>query len=274
MAEPRMKVALIHEVFPGAAGEAPLTETLARAAARDAELAVLPELGVDRWIPSRREVSPDDCEPPGGERQRRMSRAAAAAGIALLGGAIVDDPASGERRNRALLFGADGRELARYDKLHLPSEPGFWESDHYRPGNEIPRPVEALSLPVGLQICSDLNRPAACELLGLAGAAAILAPRATPAASYPRWLAVIRADAIFSASYVVSVNRPRSEDGADIGGPSVVAAPDGTVVVETVDPLTVVELDGDTVARSRRDYPGYLAVRAELYARGWADASS
>lgn len=270
----KLTVALIHEVFPGPENQAALISALTEAAGRGADLAVLPELGVDRWIPATRTVADDDCEPPGGPRQQRLAAAAHAAGVAVLGGAIVDDPTVGGRRNRALLYTRDGAQVAAYDKLHLPCEPGFWESDHYEAGTELPAPIDALGLPIGLQICSDLNRPTACQLLGRRGAAAIFAPRATPPGSFSRWLAVIRADAITSGAYLVSVNRPRPEGGADIGGPSVVAAPDGTVLAETTDPLTLVTLDPRVVAEARREYPGYLDVRADLYARGWSDVAS
>ena len=68
---------------------------------------------------------------------------------------------------------------------------------------------------------------------------------------------------------MISVNRPRPEGGVPIGGPSLVVAPDGAVLVETTDPLAVVSLDRSVVQRARLDYPGYLPVRAVLYAAGW-----
>ncbi len=98
----------------------------------------------------------------------------------------------------------------------------------------------------------------------------ILAPRATPTTSYPRWQAMICADAITTASYVVSINRPRPEGEAAIGGPSVVAAPDGSVLVEATEPVTVVTLEREALDDARRDYPGYLARRPGLYSTAWA----
>jgi hypothetical protein len=34
--------------------------------------------------------------------------------------------------------------------------------------------------------------------------------------------------------------------------------------------VTVVRLERAAIARARQDYPGYLAVRPELYARAWS----
>jgi N-carbamoylputrescine amidase len=181
----------------------------------------------------------------------------------------VREPGSGRRFNRALLFDSRGDLVASHDKLHLPSEENFWESDHYEQGDDTARPIEGFGLLLGIQICSDLNRPEGSHLLGALGAEVILSPRATPRASYARWLLVGQANAITSAAYVVSINRP-TEPGLPIGGGSFVVAPDGEVLLESADPVSVIELKHEAVADARRDYPGYLAVRSELYAEAWS----
>lgn len=262
-----LDLALIHEVFFDPRAE-DLDRRLAEARERGAELAVLPELALDPWFPASRERRPGDAEEPGGPRHRRLSAAARRAGIGLLGGAVIDLGA-GKRVNRALLFDREGNLAASYDKLHLPSEEGFWEADHYGTGSAPPRRIDAFGLPLGLQVCSDLNRPVGCHLLGAQGAAAILAPRATEPSTYDRWLTVMRANALTSTAYVVSVNRPRPEPGVPLGGPSVVVTPDGEVLLETEEPVTVARLEAGAVARARTGYPGYMGFRPELYAEGW-----
>jgi len=265
-----MHIALVHDVFHDPDGPARLSGLLERARAAGAELAVLPELPFDPWWPATREAADEAAEGPGGSRQVRMRELARRAGIALLGGVIFRDPTSERRHNRALLYDARGIEVATYDKLHLPSEEGFWESDHYEPGDEPPRRVDGCSLPLGLQICSDLNRPEGSHLLGAQGAEVLLAPRATPPGSYERWRLVITANAITSATFIVSVNRPRPEAGTPLGGPSLAVAPDGRVLIETTEPLSIVHLDRRELLEARHAYPGYLAVRSALYARGWS----
>jgi len=268
-----LELAIVHEVFWGPEAELRLAQRLGQARRLGAELAVLPELPLDPWIPGTRSRRDDDAEAPGGPRARAISAAAREAGIAVLGGAIVQDPATGSRRNRALVVDAAGTLVAVYDKLHVPAEEGYWESDHYDAGVEPPARIDTFGLPFGIQICSDLQRPEGSHLLGALGAMAILAPRATPPASYERWKTVIRADAITSCAYVVSVNRPAPEGGVPIGGPSIAVAPSGEVLVETTEPLTRLSLERSAVEAARQDYPGYLAVRAELYARAWHDVA-
>ena len=97
----------------------------------------------------------------------------------------------------------------------------------------------------------------------------ILAPRCSPTSSYERWKLVLRANAVTSCAFVVSTNRPGPEQGVPIGGASIAIAPDGTVLAESTDPLYVVTLAPDALRVAKEEYPGYLPVRSDLYARGW-----
>ena len=263
-------VALISEVFHQADGVERLRARLREARSRGAELALLPELPLNPWTPATKRPRDDDAEPMGGARTRAQADAARAAGIGLVGGIIAVDEA-GRRTSRALVFDADGQLVATYEKLHLPEEPGFWETSHYEPGTIPPCRIDGFGLAIGVQICSDINRPEGSHILGAQGAEVILAPRATEQATWERWRTVFRANALTSAAYVVSVNRPQPEEGVIIGGPSIAVAPDGTVLVETTDRLAVVALEGRAVDRARRDYPGYLPIRADLYAGSWRE---
>jgi N-carbamoylputrescine amidase len=266
-----MTVALLHEVFHGQDGPERLDRRLDEARRGGAELALLPELPLQPWVPATRERREEDSEDPGGPIHRRLAEAARVGSIGVMGGAIVRDPSTGRRLNRALLFDREGGLVGSYDKLHIPCEEGFWERDHYDPGDDPPRRVDAFSLPVGMQICSDLQRPQGSWLLGAAGAFVVFGPRATPPDSYERWRRVIRTDAMVAATYLISVNRPAPERGVEIGGPSIAVGPDGELLLESTDPVAWVELSRSTVLAARRDYPGYLDVRAELYARAWRE---
>ena len=267
-----LTVALVHDVFFEDDGAERLLRRLVEAREAGAALALLPELPLQAWIGSSRIAREEDAEPPAGPRQRLLASAAREAGITLVGGAIVRE--AGRRFNRGLLFDSRGELLATYDKLHLPSEEGFWESDHYEPGLADPAAIEACGFRIGMQICSDVQRPAGCNLLGARGAELIVVPRATPGASFERWRTVLRANAVTSGTYLVSVNRPAGRDVVAMGSPSIAIAPDGTVLAETTEPISTVVLERATVAAARADYPGYLAVRADVYARAWADVAS
>ena len=267
----KLTVALISEVFWEADGAARLQDRLAEAAERGADVALLPEIPLNPWRPSTKVALDEDAEVEGGSRTQAMAAAARGAGIGVVGGIINRDPVSGRRTSRALVFDSAGEIVARYEKLHLPEEPGFWETSHYEPGTEPPHRIEAFGMPVGVQICSDNNRPEGSHLLGAEGAEVILIPRATEERTYQRWKIVFRANALTSCAYVLSVTRPSPEDGVLIGGPSIAVDPNGGVLLETTDAIGIVALDSAVIRKARVDYPGYLPVRARLYADAWRE---
>ena len=268
-----LTVALISETFWEADGAGRLKQRLAEVAERGADLAVLPEIPLNPWRPATKEPHDDDAEGMDGPRATTQAEAAAEAGIGLVGG-IIHRAADGRRTSRALVFDRYGSVVATYEKLHLPEEEGFWETTHYEPGTEAPRRIDAFGVPIGLQLCSDNNRPEGTHLLGAQGVVVMINPRATEEATYQRWKAVWRANALTSCCYVLSVNRPHPEDGVLIGGPSIAIDPTGATLLETTDGVALVTLETKIAADARRGYPGYLPVRARLYADAWAEIAS
>ncbi len=265
-----LTVALISDVFFDNNPEARLRSRLEEAKQQGAELAVLPELPLNPWSPATKQARDDDAEAPGGPRWRMQSEAAKAIGISLVGGVIVRDPDTGRRHNTALVFDAQGQLVGSFQKIHIPEEPGFWETSHYEAG-DTPSPVfDHLGFPFGVQICSDINRPEGSHLLGAMGAKLVVAPRSTELATYERWRVVFQANALTSCLYVLSVNRPAPEQDVLIGGPSIAVAPNGRILLETTDPVGVVTIDAATIRQAKIDYPGYLPVRADVYAKAWS----
>jgi predicted amidohydrolase len=271
---PDLTVALIHEVFFGDGAQQRLGQALRDARAAGATLAILPELPLDPWVPHAKTPDGEDAETPGGRRHTALAQAAQEAGIGVVGGAITIDAHSGRRHNRALIFDAAGQLVDSYDKLHVPDEEGFWEAAHYEVGHRRPGRIDAFGTPVGVQLCSDMYRPQVSQYLGALGVVAILAPRATETTTFDRWRAMLQSNAVTSCAFVVSANRPRPEFDVPLGSPSTVVCPDGRVLVETTEMLTTVTLAGEEIAQARQTYPGYLPVRADIYARCWGAVGS
>ncbi|MDG2029812.1 MAG: carbon-nitrogen hydrolase family protein [Phycisphaerales bacterium] len=261
-------VALISDVFWQVDGEARLRAHLTEARASGASLAVLPELPLNPWSAATTKALDEDCEQPGGPRSSLQAGLASEIGIGLVGGAILvgDD---GLRRNTALVFSPDGDLLGSWEKAHIPDEPGFRESDHYARGRDVPTPIEGLEASLGVQICSDVNRPEGTHLLAAQGAQLVVAPRATELATWHRWKPVLTANALTSCCWVASVNRPEAEQDVLIGGPSFAVAPDGSILLETTDTIGLFTFDLSELPHRQREYPGYLDVRADLYSTGW-----
>ena len=236
-----LRIALISDVFHGEDGEERLRSRLEESLHAGARLAVLPELGALPWVPATSEPRDEDAEAPGGALQAMQSRLAAEIGIGLLGGAIVRDESS-RRFNTCILFDEQGEQVHSYRKIHIPDEPGFHEIDHYEPGDDPPTPFEAFGWKLGIQICSDVNRPTGTHLLSAQGCQCVIAPRSTELATWWKWRPVFIANALTTCTYVLSVNRPSEEQGVQIGGPSIAVAPTGEVLLETTEPVGIVDL--------------------------------
>ena len=267
---PRLRVALISEVFVGPDADERLRERLRHAKDHGAQLAVLPELPLLAWAPATRQARDEDAESPGGPRQQRLAAAAKDVGIAVLGGTIVVDPGTGHRENQAVVFDAEGQEQGRYSKLHIPQEPGFWEADHYQAGTGSLPLVALHGVLFGIQICSDINRPQASHILAARGARLICHPRATEPDYFDEWELVMRSTAKTANTWVISVNRPH-EEGAVLGGPSIAIDPTGQVVVRSEETFTFVDIDTARNEEALRQYPGYLAVRSDVYGAAWSE---
>jgi predicted amidohydrolase len=269
----QLNIALIRKVFANPDDVAELHKSLTEARSQGAQLAVLPEIPLNAWSPATKDPQDDEAEAPAGRRHRAMSEAAREIGIALIGGAIIRDPKSGRCHNTALAFDTSGELVGSYRKLHLPEEEGFWETSHYDAGDKPPSVIQGLPMRFGIQVCSDANRPEGSLLLGALGAEVIVCPRATEAATFPRWKTVLTANALTSCTYVISVPRPQPEFGVPLGGPSFAVAPTGDVLIESIEPIVLVTIERKVIEQARQRYPGYLPTRAELYAEGWKSAA-
>ena len=207
-------VALVTDAFPTDDAIPRLLDRLRAARELGAQLAVLPELPLNPWVPLARHPSHADAEHPGGPRHRALADAARATGLPVLGGAIVRDPATGRRHNTALLLGADGDPLLRYRKIHLPDEEGYWEAHHYEPGDRLHAPARLAGWGIGVQICSDVNRPQGCNALAALGAEVVLAPARDARRRRTRGgVSSCARTAVTSCAFVVSVNRPSAGSG-------------------------------------------------------------
>ena len=171
-----LKIALVAETFPKDSSE--LTDSLHEAKSKGATLVLLPECPAQPWVAATTLCSKRDAEPAGGPRESRQANAARANEIALLGGSIEQLEQEG-RRNTAVLWDHQGEELLRYSKMHIPDEPGFREAAHYEPADSAVRCIDYKGWRIGVQICSDNQRPTGCQMLAAQGCDLILNPRAT-----------------------------------------------------------------------------------------------
>lgn len=225
------------QMVSGIDSEANLTkagELIGRAAEQGARLVVLPEYFcfMGRRDPDKLTLQ----EAPGaGPIQNFLSDTARRHGIWLLGGSLPLQSEDPDRiYNAMLVFDPEGRQAARYDKIHLfgfrKGEESYDESLSIRPGALTTPVFEAPFGRVGLSICYDLRFPEMYRAMG--ELALIVVPAAfTYTTGSAHWEILLRARAIENQCYVLAAAQGgKHENGRRTWGHSMLIDPWGEIM--------------------------------------------
>lgn len=164
----------------------------------------------------------------------------------------------GRTYNEGFLWSRDEGVRPLRRKYFLPAEPGFWEQRWFDRGDPAFPPFHAGALAFGLNICTELWALESYGAYPRQGVHAILAPRATAAATTAKWLAVGAVAAVRSGAFSLSSNRV--DPSGVCGGVGWIIAPDGQVLATTSAeaPAATVDLDLAAPGKARLSYPGYV----------------
>ena len=241
-------------------------------AADGARLLVLPEmwscLGGDRAskFAAAEELPAPGGEAAGGEAYAFLRGVARERRVYVHGGSIAER--AGEKLfNTTLVFDPDGREIARYRKIHLfdivtPDGTGYCESATFASGGEVVT-CEVDGMRVGCAICYDIRFPELFLALRRAGAELILLPAAfTRETGKDHWEPLLRARAIetqcwFAAAATWGRHSSATGEARFTYGHSLIADPWGHVVAMASDGTGWASgnIDRALTARVRRDMP-------------------
>ncbi len=171
-----------------------------------------------------------------GPQQAFLAQIAQRHGVWMVGGSVpiaVGDPC--RVRSACLVYGPDGRRVARYDKIHLfafaQGGENYDEARTIEPG-EAPVTFELPCGRVGLSICYDLRFPELYRALG--ELALILVPAAfTATTGVAHWHLLLRARAVENQCYVLAAAQGGEHAGGRrTFGHSALIDPWGRVVAE------------------------------------------
>lgn len=240
------------------------TRLIEEAAAAEARLLLLPEywplMGMHEQDKTRLAHSPDAAL-----MTSFMSEQARLHGVYLIGGTVpLVSPDSNKVFNSTLVFDPQGRQLARYDKIHLfgftNGSESYQESLSIVPGLQ---PVSftvqdgANNFKVGLSICYDLRFP---ELYRSFGATDLLVVPAafTYTTGLAHWEILLRARAIENQCYVLASGQVgRHPNGRHTWGHSMLVDPWGKVVsvLPESEGVVVGEINTQLMQEVRRNLP-------------------
>ncbi len=206
---------------------------VAGAAAEGAQLVVLPEFFP--MIGATDEARLAIRETPGqGPLQSMLAEVAARHGVWLVGGSIPLLGADPVRAlNSTLVFGPQGQQVSRYDKMHLfgfkAGAESYDESLSIEAGCE-PVAFDTPFARIGLSICYDLRFPEYFRRLGEVDIL-ILPAAFTATTGEAHWEVLLRARAIENQCYVIaSAQGGRHETGRKTWGHSMIIDPWGEIL--------------------------------------------
>jgi predicted amidohydrolase len=237
---------------------------LAEAASSGARVAVLPEnfALMARDSAERRAIAETHGDGP---IQAAMSAAARELGLWVIAGTLPLRVPGEPRFAQALLVYDDtGREVARYDKIHLfdVDVPGAGESHResasMRPGQKVVS-VDTPVGRVGLAICYDLRFPELFRQLSAEGATWFVLPAAfTVPTGRAHWEVLLRARAIENLAGMVAAGQwGHHDNGRETYGDSLVIDHWGQVLARRAEGEGVVTatFDPDAQRAARAAFP-------------------
>jgi predicted amidohydrolase len=155
-------------------------------------------------------------------------------------------------RNEAVVIGPDGREIARYCKLH----PFMGEADHYHRGERTVT-FDWFGVKVCPLICFDLRFPEAFRPRAIPAAEVFIVIASWPDLRDEHWVTLLRARAIENQAYVVGVNRCGIDPSFRYSGRSMIIDPHGKALADAGgnEGFIAGDVDVNMVRRWRAEFP-------------------
>ena len=239
---------------------------LERAHAQGAVLAALPE---NFAIMGRKEADKIAVAEIAGEGpiQAFLGHTARELGMWIVGGTIPlrDEAEQGRVAAASLVFDERGRNVARYDKIHLFDVDIPGREERYRESATVVPGVQPMvtTTPLGrlgMAVCYDVRFPELFRVLQAQGAEVFSLPSAfTAPTGRAHWELLVRARAVENLCYVLAPAQSGThENGRETYGDSMIVDPWGHVVARVAEAgpgLAVAEIDRTLQHELRGRFP-------------------
>ena len=250
MARDTLALALLQQRDHGSpADNLAVIESELRAAAADgARLVLLQELHNGPYFCQHEAVAEfDRAEPIPGPSTQKLAALAAELGLVIVA-SLFERRASGLYHNTAVILDNTAGIVGKYQKMHIPDDPGFYEKFYFTPGDTGFEPIDTSVGRLGVLVCWDQWYPEAARLMAMRGAEILLYPTAIgwdPAdgdaekrRQREAWLTVQRGHAVANGLPLAACNRtgrephPAGGAGIEFWGSSFVCGPQGELLAQ------------------------------------------
>ncbi len=217
------------------------------------------------------------AEPIPGPTSERLQQAAQAHRVVVIG-SVFERCAAGLYHNTTIVYDADGRDVGRYRKMHIPDDPLYYEKFFFTPGDLGFRTFATQFGCLGVAICWDQWFPEAARLMALQGADLLFYPTAIGWQAREKeqygesqrsaWETSMRAHAIANGTFVAATNRVGHEGQLEFWGSSFVADPYGNVLARAAcdeQQLLLVPCQRSLVETARTHWPFLRDRRIDAY---------
>ena len=207
------------------------------AARKGARIVALQELFQTPYFPQWKNMNKDDyAESQKGFTVSEMKKAAKKSGVAIV--VPFYEKRNGKYFNTAAVIDKNGKLLGRYNKIHIPHDPGFYEKDYFEEGQSGYKIFQVDNVRFAVLICFDQWFPEAARMARLKGARIIFYPTAIgnivdyeeEGDWHDAWETVQRGHAISNSLYVAAINRVGLEGSIQFWGQSFISDPFGKVI--------------------------------------------
>lgn len=235
-------------------------ESVRKAAAKGAELVILPETwntGFD--LPHLEQLADQD----GKRTKELLSKLSRELNIYIVGGSVATKK-NGHFYNTMYVYSNQGTLISEYDKAHL-----FQLMDEHlylQAGDQMNR-FSVQDIEAGGVICYDIRFPEWLRSHALDGAKVLFVPAQWPKQRVDHWKVLLQARAIENQCFVIAVNRRGSDPNNEFNGQSMIIEPWGNILWtgDADEELAIVDVDFSIVDEIRARIPVYEDRRPELY---------
>jgi N-carbamoylputrescine amidase len=215
------------------------SQLVAEAAARGAQIVLLPELFASRYFPRETEAASFELAEPTEQSRVVQAMRLLAATYKLVIPVSYFERDEDRFYNSVVVFDADGAELGRYRKSHIPDGPGYEEKHFFQPGDTGFRTFQSRHGRIGVAICWDQWFPECARAMALMGADLLLYPTAigsepvrSEVDTSAAWRRVMIGHAVANTIPVAAANRVGDEGGQLFYGTSFIADGRGEILTE------------------------------------------